>query len=325
MFECKICNYSTERSADLKRHNKSNKHILNEQKIAQKPIENYKKLENENNELKNELKEIKNQYGSLVTLALQNSKTAKQSVRGITYAMRHYKSAPDVKLLEGKEAIKLLTYDNKKSPTDTVDIIIKRHRNKKLKEHLGDILIDAYKKDDPKLQSFWGVDTSRLHFILKKTEWTSDKSGINLTKLLIDPFLNKVDEMIRKYLKDGCKNMIDSYSTTTDNFPTNVLLCNEILVDISKKTLHKKILKYISPHFELTSCGVNDKQTKNSHSLNTDELISNDSESETDSCSSESVSSSSSDRKPRKITQTSKQKKKIVVSKKYESSSSDSN
>jgi hypothetical protein len=323
MFECKICNYFTERSADLRRHNTSNKHILNEQKTVQKPIEKYKKLESENTELKNELKEIKNQYSSLVNLALQNSKAVKQSVRGITYAMRHYKTAPDVKLLEGNEAIKLLTYDNKKSLADTVDIIIIRHKNKKLKEYLGDILIDAYKKDDPKLQSFWGVDTSRLHFILKRTEWTTDKNGINLTKLLITPFLKKVGEMIHEYMKAGYEymknnNSSDNYSMTS-SFPVNVLFCNEILANISKKKLHRSILKYISPHFDLSLCDDKKKHTKKN-----DLDSGNDSNSDTTD-SSDSESSSSSDKKTKKIIHANKPKKKIVVSKKYESSSSDSN
>ena len=307
MFECKICDYVTKRSADLKRHNKSNKHILNEQKqqIVTKPAEKYRKLKNENDELKNEIKEIKNQYSSLVNLALQNSKTAKQSVRGITYAMRHYKTAPEVKLLEGKEAMKLLTYDNKKSLTDTVNIILTRHKNKKLKEYLGDILIDAYKKDDPKLQSFWGVDTSRLHFILKKTEWTNDKSGLNLTELLIAPFLKKVDEMIHKYMETGYENMKNDDSSVINSFPVNVLFCNEILVSISKKKLHRSILKYISPHFELSLCDDKNEYFK----------LNNDSD--------EDSIDSDINSKPKKIISVNKSKKKLIIAKKYESSDSD--
>jgi hypothetical protein len=194
---------------------------------------------------------------------MQNSKnvgTSVKNVRSMTRIIKHFSNNPPIKLLEGSGAVKLLTYDNKKTENDAIGIIITKHKNKRLKEYLGDIIVGAYKKDDPQLQSIWGIDTSRLNFALKQTEWTSDKNGINLTKLIITPLLNKVEEMIRKYTENKIK--INNISSI-DDLSTNILSCEEIKSAICTKKLHKKILQYITPHFEFNSDVINSIHKKN--------------------------------------------------------------
>ncbi len=170
---------------------------------------------------------------------------------------------------------------------DTVEIIIIKYKNGLLEKHLGDILIKAYKKDDPLIQSIWGVDTTRLHFILKKEEWTSDNCGIKLTEFVIDPFLESVKKMIDKYCDDNQPNREDNKSAF-DNFTKKWKFCQEILVDISKKKLHKQILKYINPHLKLTPDDIKIK----SHNKKKNSDTESESESE--------KSSSESDKKPKK-------------------------
>jgi hypothetical protein len=310
-FLCKMCGKSFPFYQSMWRHTKkfcTAKNNLDDQCMnntdqctdqSEKPrdVPIVKKLEEEN-------KELKEQNKILLSLAMQNSKTAAGSVRTMTYAMRHLKNAPDMKLLEGNEAIKLLTYDNKKSPNDTIETIIKKYKNKLLDKHFGDIIINAYKKDDPELQSFWGVDTSRLHFILKQNQWVSDKSGTRLTELVIDPFLCKVDEMIRAYISERTQNEYNKgkkYTPSTlGDFPTNFVYCNEILMDISKKKLHKRLLQHISPHFELTPNAINTISAKKRNVCDN-----SDSESHIDSM---STTSSEHAKKPKKIKKVSRKK-----------------
>jgi len=283
VFSCRFCGKSFPFYQSMWRHEKktcTKSNTIESQevtKIESKIVNNmendkpnFKKLEEEN-------KELKEQNKLLLDLAMQNSKTAAGSVRTMTYAMRHLKNAPEMKLLEGNEAIKLLTYDNKKSPHDAIETIIRKHKNKLLDKHLGNIIVNAYKKDDPELQSFWGVDTSRLHFILKQGQWVSDKSGTKLNELIIDPFLCKVDDMIREYISERTKseyNKDKKYTPSSlGNFPANFVYCNEILIDISKNKLHKKILQNISPHFELTTKDIDTviaNKIKNKHNDDTD-------------------------------------------------------
>jgi len=325
MFECLLCEYFTDRSTDLERHKKSKKHINNEQTktvkrqdFLRRKLHNdedsndssnnptydelykqIKKLEDKNDQLSNKNDQLTNllckntdTLSKTTELALQNSKTAGKSVRGITYAMKHLNNAHQLKLLENKEAVKLLTYDNKKSQNDTVETIIIKYKNKLLYQYLGDILVKAYKTDDPEIQSVWGVDSARLHFILKQKEWTSDNCGIKLTEIIINPLLKSVDKMIKKYCETNKPtNKTDGeidYETNEanksllDKFTRKWGICQELLLDISKNKLHKQILKYISSRLKLTY-DVPPKKSNNESEDNNFEL------------------SSDSDKKPKRI------------------------
>ena len=336
MFKCAPCNYETNDGSNFGRHVKSNRHLLNEKKhnefqIFTKQyglnnhvgnivnITDYEKLKEENSKLKEEInmlkddkKMLKEDKVKLWDLAAENSKTANKSLRGINYAMKHLKNAKQLKLLEGDEAVKLLTYDNTKSKNDAAEAIIIKFKNNLLDQYLGEILIKAYKKNDSTLQSVWGVDATRMHFILKQKKWTSDNCGVKLTELVIDPFLKSVEKMIKNYCeknkkksekKDNNKDSDEEYDekqakTEFDKFTKKWAICQEILIELSKRKIHKQILKYISPHLKLTLSNIDNKC-----------------DSDSDDDKSES-SSSSSDKKPKKIKSCKHKsiKKKIIVS-----------
>lgn len=259
-FVCEECHKIYSTKTNLYRHKRCNcssiKHKFmpnNDKSTYEELYQKIKKLEDKNEQLTNLLCKNSDVVAKTTELALQNSKTAQKSVRGITYAMKHLNNAHQLKLLENKEAVKLLTYDNKKSTNDTVETIIIKYKNKLLDQYLGDILVGAYKKDDPEIQSVWGVDSTRLHFILKQKEWTSDNCGIKLTEIIINPLLKSVEKMIKKYCeKDKPIESQDDDGVLIDNFPKKWGLCQELLIDISKNKLHKQILKYISSRLKLT-------------------------------------------------------------------------
>ena len=232
-------------------------------------------MEMKNNQIKmeKEMEKLKEQNDKLLNLATENSKTANTSVRGITYAMKHFRNAQQLKLLKNDEAVKLLTYDNK-SKNEVVEMIIIKYKNGLLDKYLGDILIKSYKKDDSTLQSLWGVDTTRMHFILKQKEWTSDNCGVKLTELVIDPFLKSVNNMILKYCvterpnKEDDENNVEEYDekrakSAFDIFTKKWEICQEIVIDLSKKKIHKQILKYITPHLKLTQHEIKKKSKNN--------------------------------------------------------------
>jgi hypothetical protein len=291
IYECGVCDYITKRLTDYERHKQTQKHITNQKNKNMKICEFCKKqfstkanlnrhqknncekpdlkvehvqniiveqIDEKNKKiayLQDEVNELKAQTKILLNLATDHSK----SMRGMTRIIRNFKNSPPMKQLEGPAAIKLLTYDNKKSENDVVNTLVIKHRNKILKEYFGDIIINAYKKDDPELQSVWGIDTSRLIFTIKQEDWIRDKKGVTLTQLIIAPLLTKADEMINNYITKKANLDVPNGINELSN---NYLICHEIKSEISKKTLHKKILQYITPSLEFNS-NVIKKKTKN--------------------------------------------------------------
>ncbi len=198
-----------------------------------------------------------------------NAETANVSVKSMnmmSHAMKHFANAPPMKQLEGKEAMKLLTYDNK-SKHSIEDLIIFNFSINSLHKYLGNMLIREYKMKNPEEQSMWVTDPSRLCFIVKQIiegtgddRWMNDRSGITITKMIITPLLKIVDELIMEYIKklqlEARKNEID---IDVEIIETDIDQRSEIMKKmynaqmvrfvISKHELEKEILKYISPYF----------------------------------------------------------------------------
>jgi hypothetical protein len=66
---------------------------------------------------------------------------------------------------------------------------------------VADILIKYFKKDDISKQPMWSTDTSRCSYIIKilPDDWVKDKSGVTLLDKCIKPFIEYIDDVIRKY------------------------------------------------------------------------------------------------------------------------------
>jgi hypothetical protein len=185
-----------------------------------------------------------------------NAKSTKKSMNMMSHAMKHFANAPPMKQLEGKDALKLLTYDNK-SKRSIEERMILHYDGNTLHQFLGDALIREYKQKNPENQSVWTTDTSRLCFIVKQLiagdddRWISDKSGIAITRLIISPLLKQVMEMLREHIDRYCKLASNKdFDMSRDKEVSDILLLsNEIIGIILKKELHRDILKYIAPYF----------------------------------------------------------------------------
>jgi hypothetical protein len=66
---------------------------------------------------------------------------------------------------------------------------------------IADILVKYFKKEDVTKQPMWSTDTSRCSYIIKilPDDWIKDKSGVTLLNKCIEPFINYIDDVIRKY------------------------------------------------------------------------------------------------------------------------------
>lgn len=160
--------------------------------------------------------------------------------------------------------------------------IVNAYRAKTVDEFLGTIIVKNYKMDDPNAQSIWNSDTSRLSFLIKEaipddettttdeqkkstkisvkktssedghSEWISDKRGIRITKLIIQPLLNLVLIMMKKYIMKHHKN-IDRYLDSKECIKQEKI-CHDALqlqCDIQDGIIANCIVDFLSPYFEI--------------------------------------------------------------------------
>jgi len=217
------------------------------------------------NELKEQREEMREQNKKLLELASKNAdvsmvtaKSTNKSMNMMSHAMKYWANAPPMRQLEGKEALKLITFENKsKHPIE--DVILHQFNSGTLYRFLGNVLIKEFKKEDEVDQSLWTTDSARLCFIIKQIVgdeggdgWITDKSGIEITKLLISPLVNRVIEMMNDYSKKCAKDV----SEAKDNEKSKIAMekmhdAGSLIRGIVKNDLRKKILQYIAPYFNI--------------------------------------------------------------------------
>lgn len=207
------------------------------------------------------IKTLEMQLTHALSIADNNSKTVKKSVSTMNYITKHFNDAPPVKLLDGNKLDGFIEY-NGNTDKSIQQVMIHYFEKKKLHQLLGDLIIKEYKKEDPDIQSVWSSDVARLTFIVrqvvgdtKKNKWIVDKNGIDLTKLLIEPLVNKVIELLREYVVE-CHNYIKTANNSIDDIEIMEKLkymqkANTVVMEIKLKILSTEILKYIAPHFNL--------------------------------------------------------------------------
>jgi hypothetical protein len=137
-----------------------------------------------------------------------SNKNTGKSMNTLAYVVKHYNKAPAMKKLSDKNAIKMLEYKGKELNSE--EMMIHRYRNGTLDAYLGDIITNAFlDADNPSKQSLWTSDVARLCFVIMyplskgRREWITDKSGIKITELIIDPLLKNAREMLLVYIKEA--------------------------------------------------------------------------------------------------------------------------
>lgn len=189
------------------------------------------------------------------------TKAHKKTISAMHYATKNFTKAPNIKLLEKDVAIGLLTYTETEKRS-VGDWLVFYHEKNTIHEFIGNMIIKAYKKEDPAEQTFWATDTSRLSFIVMQlfeesgdSEWVSDKSGSKIKKLIIDPLLKQIKIKLLDYKKTCAEQISGNHNKLIEYIKKDTHI-DEIIYNINEKILEKDILKYIAPCF-----GINLKLT----------------------------------------------------------------
>jgi uncharacterized C2H2 Zn-finger protein len=172
------------------------------------------------------------------------------------YVNQEYQNAPPMKMLRINEVCELLKM---KHPKYTIaDFIIFHYKKYELPAFLGDIIVNAYKKEDPEEQQIWISSVMHLTFIVrqilnKKPQWGKDMNGVVIIKNIINPILKKVLSLLQDYtqlVKEKSKDTV-TQMYEMEEMENNGIVAVNIIRDINNKTLHKQILKHIAPEFQL--------------------------------------------------------------------------
>lgn len=319
-YECKICNFQTDKPSTWYSHLKSKKHVANseieenkkqkgnklvEKIILEKEIENLKNklnfkeklieekedkfkriIEEKEDKFKKILQEkeetiqvIKEKYSDHIeTLKMENEfqkeiineagGMIKQTMCSANFVINNYKNAPPLKEEKYEEIL-----DDTERFTNNLAYY---NKNNMVDERLGDIIIKKFKKDDPCQQSFWSTDSSRQNYIVrhhhndekngqhdlkvivknkKENEWTRDKGGIKITKMVIDPLLNNVKKLNDEQINNNNQKITNGKISLKKQQPIldNMIQLSEINTKIKNDTLAKNINKYIAPYFSLNN------------------------------------------------------------------------
>ena len=245
-------------------------------------------------ELTEQNKKILEENNKLLNLASNNAEVAKKSVSAMTYALKHFDDAPAIKLLEDDqfdEISNLLMYDddgNRKTQRSIEDVILYHHKQNTLSGILGDLIVKVYKKSNPKKQSAWSSDVTRLTFIIKdivggnkKSKWVVDKKGIHFTETIINPLMEKIQDLLTKY-NTRCGKFVNKLSkktsalnATEENEIRGKLLSmqeiNLTILTIKLRKIHMEILKYVAPYFNLNMNSIDLDSSTSENSLSDSE------------------------------------------------------
>ena len=212
----KINNLETE-VVTLKTENISLKNentLLKTENIALK--EEMSLLKAENDEIFNEKDTVTKKYISELESHSNSCMTALSLVK---YLIDNYKDAPKL-----SEPVK--SHEKLKFEINVISNLIYKYRHKILSEHLGEMIIDEYKKQNHDEQSMWSSDSNRFSFIIKSDKWTRDQKGIKVAKIIISKITNRVSEILSKFIYHANTYMsqkfnIDEFNSYDSNNDSN--------------------------------------------------------------------------------------------------------
>jgi len=127
--------------------------------------------------------------------------------------------------------------------------------------YITNIVVKAYKKDDPAEQTFWASDVSRLIYIVRSTinqkdEWVYDKKGVIIKESIIDPLLDEVYNIIvkyRKYMEDRYLHSVIKEESDYYMKKLSILKIADKLIDDfrNRQSIKNQIIRVLAPKFFL--------------------------------------------------------------------------
>jgi hypothetical protein len=212
-----------------------------------------------NNTLNNSLtNNSNNTLNNNINTSINN--TLNTSISVTNYIKNTYPPTEPLMLLTEDEVEKLLEMTPKQSGGYSLGELVVFYYGKHLfGQFVGDFIVRACKKLDPKYQKFWASDVQRLTFLIQRAfnggevAWVQDKKGISLTKLIIDPVIDTVKNKVIEF-KEICKKITsdpNKDSSTIEKFFNYGFNAEKLLYDIGIKESHKSVLRYIASEFQV--------------------------------------------------------------------------
>lgn len=276
-YECIPCDYVTNDKSNYNKHLKCKSHLKKHNssnnnksicKFCDKIFSTHSNLLKHESRCMNKVLKIKElelelKYANKQIEILKNNidtdkkNTTVYNVSIKKFIQQQYSDAPPLEGLENYAALKFEEeYESEDTMEDEfVSMISYNHIQNCLHKYLGDFIIKYYKKDDPKQQSVWSSDVSRLTYIIKeildnkKSIWNHDYKGVKTKGYIINPLLQYLKQILNDYWIaniDNFKNIDTDYVNKLFKIFKSI---HEIKKEIDNGHLADSIIKYIAPHF----------------------------------------------------------------------------
>jgi hypothetical protein len=135
------------------------------------------------------------------------------------------------------------------------------YERKEFANYICNIVVKAYKKDDPAEQTFWASDVSRLIYIVRSTlnqkdEWIYDKKGVIIKESIVDPLLDEVYNIITKYYKYMGDRYLHSVIKEESDYYMSKLpvlkVAEKLIKDFkNRQSVKNHIIRILAPNFFL--------------------------------------------------------------------------
>jgi hypothetical protein len=187
---------------------------------------------------------------------IDNNNYKIQAMSTFKYVMNTYKDSPELSSLDNYNGIHIGCQNN----DEIAELFGKKYRKNNLYIHIGDFIVKQYKCRDAKQQSIWNCDINRCIFMIRELIdddqiiWQKDLKGIKTRKYIIDPILKYIEEILTNYLRtfnDKFEEVEAIQGQQFTKYRKYQYSTEQILNRLKYNKIHKRILIYISPHFNI--------------------------------------------------------------------------
>lgn len=274
---CEYCQSVYSNQSSLTRHLHT---CAKKQEKKRTDIEEIKKLKNENEKLQTDLHYISVMLKSANETLEYERVREKGHLSASNYLTVTYNNVPalgffdEYSIFEPQNILKITNPDLKQIETvpeddiftedfdlinlknenqiELLDMLLTAQKNNGFSDLIGRCLVAYYKKKDPSEQQIWNSDDERLtYFIRKNLRWAIDKQGVKTGNLIIEPVLEYLTDIIRKFITSDPptgKNVSCSEILRDNQRRARAL---EILEEVKSGQTLQSILKYMAPHLYL--------------------------------------------------------------------------
>jgi hypothetical protein len=291
MFECDLCEYSTEKNYNWNRHLESQVHIDNVEKkeirrknkikkerkkyreIIEKINQVNTKIEEQGKQINDKIDQQGNKIDKLDNKVSDVKKGVKKLTDCVDFLNEYCSDAKPIEKIserEIEEMLKIKEYKNKKTKFALEELLLWKMKFKQLHEHVGDLIAEHYSESDPKKQGIWSSDTARSTYLIMQNEpvknkkenkiWIRDKKGVLFTKLITDPLVDKIKNLMNEYaiektesleIEDPNESIVTKFTNAQQAIQLNSkCTSNKLAKNITKHTAGKLCLNKRKPEIE---------------------------------------------------------------------------